>query len=289
MFYSQYPSNSREQLDHHTSRNTVEMFSRRYHNHEFSSSTQCSSCLSQIIDAPLGLVWSLISRFDQPQNWKRFVRSCRIVKGDGRRPGSVREVRLVSGLPATSSTERLDSIDHENHVMCVSILGGDHRLNNYKSIITLHEINNNNDLHDSSDDDDVFGNKSTVVLQSYVVNIPDGNSAEDTRTFVNTIIKCNLKSLGSISEKMDDAREKEKKSRRSKQTPIIDTRMALPSFKKKPSSVQQGSSGGTVPVTQENVTAPDQVNITTSSPSITSSWAETFACSLPPAPSNNFI
>ncbi|XP_026389969.1 abscisic acid receptor PYL8-like [Papaver somniferum] len=204
MFYSQYPSNSRQQLDHHTNPNTIEMFSRRYHNHEFSSSTQCSSCLTQIIDAPISLVWSIVSRFDQPQAYKRFVRSCRIVKGNGRRIGSIREVRLVSGLPATSSTERLDLLDNENHVMCVSIVGGDHRLNNYKSIITLHEVNNNNNDHhqDDSSDDDVFGNKSTIVIQSYVVDIPDGNTAEDTRTFVDTIMRCNLKSLASISEKM---------------------------------------------------------------------------------------
>ncbi|KAI3964843.1 hypothetical protein MKW92_008163 [Papaver armeniacum] len=203
IFCSQYPSNSRQQPDHHTNPNTIEMFISRYHNHELSSSTQCSSCLSQIIHAPLGLVWSLISRFDQPQTWKIFVRSCRIVNGDGRRTGSIREVRLVSGLPATSSTERLDLLDNENHVMCVSIIGGDHRLNNYKSIITLHEINNNNDhQQNDSSDDDVLGNKSTVVIQSYVVDIPDGNTSKDTRIFVDTLIRCNLNSLGSISEKM---------------------------------------------------------------------------------------
>ncbi|KAI3996216.1 hypothetical protein MKX01_026684 [Papaver californicum] len=201
MFYSQYPSKSIHQLDD-TNPKTVEMFS-RYHNHELSSNTQCGSCLSQIIDAPLGLVWSIVNRFDQPQLYKIFVRSCRTIKGDGRRSGSIREVRLVSGLPATSSTERLDSVDHENHVMCVSILGGDYRLNNYKSIITLHEINNNDhQADDSSSDDDVFGNKSTVVIQSYVVDIPDGNTAEETRLFVDTIIRCDLKSLGSISDKM---------------------------------------------------------------------------------------
>ncbi|KAI3872827.1 hypothetical protein MKX03_019030 [Papaver bracteatum] len=197
----QYASNSRqEQLDL-TNPKTVEMFS-RYDNHELSSN-QCRSFVSQIIDAPLELVWSMVSRFDQPQIYERFVRSCKIIKGDGRRTGSIREVRLVSGLPATSSTERLDVLDHANHVMCVSILGGDHRLNNYKSVITLHEISNNDNKDDSSDDD-VFGNKwlMTVVIQSYAVDVPDGNTAQETRLFVDTLIRCNLNSLCSISEKM---------------------------------------------------------------------------------------
>ncbi|RZC69003.1 hypothetical protein C5167_033063 [Papaver somniferum] len=198
--YPQYASSNprQEQLDL-TNPKTVEMFS-RYHNHELLSN-QCCSFLSQIIDAPLELVWSMVSRFDQPQIYKRFVRSCKIIKGDGRRTGSIREVRLVSGLPATSSTERLDLLDHANHVICVSILGGDHRLNNYKSIITLHEISNN-DNQDESSDDDVFGNTSTVVIQSYVVDVPDGNTAQDTRLFVNTLIRCDLNSLDSICEKM---------------------------------------------------------------------------------------
>lgn len=42
--------------------------------------------------------------------------------------GSVREVNVKSGLPATTSTERLELLDDNEHVLSVKIVGGDHRL-----------------------------------------------------------------------------------------------------------------------------------------------------------------
>lgn len=42
--------------------------------------------------------------------------------------GSVREVNVKSGLPATTSTERLEQLDDEEHILSVKIVGGDHRL-----------------------------------------------------------------------------------------------------------------------------------------------------------------
>ena len=65
-------------------------------------------------------------RFDQPQRYKPFVSTC-IVKGD-LKIGSVREVNVRSGLPATTSTERLELLDDEKHILGIKIVGGDHRL-----------------------------------------------------------------------------------------------------------------------------------------------------------------
>lgn len=42
--------------------------------------------------------------------------------------GSVREVNVKSGLPATTSTERLELLDDTEHILGVKIVGGDHRL-----------------------------------------------------------------------------------------------------------------------------------------------------------------
>jgi abscisic acid receptor (PYR/PYL family) len=42
--------------------------------------------------------------------------------------GSVREVNVKSGLPATTSTERLELLDDEEHIFSMKIVGGDHRL-----------------------------------------------------------------------------------------------------------------------------------------------------------------
>lgn len=67
-------------------------------------------------------------RFDQPQKYKPFITRCVVVQGKGFEIGTVREVDLKSGLPATKSTERLEFLDDEQHILSIRILGGDHRL-----------------------------------------------------------------------------------------------------------------------------------------------------------------
>lgn len=42
--------------------------------------------------------------------------------------GSLREVDVKSGLPATTSTERLELLDEDEHLLSIKIIGGDHRL-----------------------------------------------------------------------------------------------------------------------------------------------------------------
>lgn len=42
--------------------------------------------------------------------------------------GSVREVNVKTGLPATTSTERLELFDDDEHVLGIKIVDGDHRL-----------------------------------------------------------------------------------------------------------------------------------------------------------------
>lgn len=160
----------------------------RYHTHIISSN-QCSSNQVQTIDAPLPLVWSLIRRFDHPQGYKQFIRNCKILVGDGG-VGSVREVLVMSGMPAGVSRERLDKLDDEMFVMKFSIIGGDHRLLNYRSTITLHE----------EEEEGCEG--KTVVIESYVVDVPAGSSVEDTCSFANTIVGCNLRSLARKTEHM---------------------------------------------------------------------------------------
>jgi len=95
---------------------------------------------------------------------------------------------VVSGLPAESSTERLETLDEDFHVLSFRVVGGDHRLKNYRSYTTLHEVC------------DVDGKAGALVIESYVVDVPEGNSPDDTCLFVDTIVKCNLQSLAHISE-----------------------------------------------------------------------------------------
>lgn len=150
------------------------------------SPNQCGSSLVQTIDAPLSLVWSMVRRFDNPQAYKQFVKTSTMRPGYGG-IGSIRDVMVISGLPARTSTERLDKLDDDMHVMVFSIIGGDHRLVNYRSTTTLHE------------EEDEEGVK-TVVIESYVVDVPVENSKEDTCTFVDTIVGWNLRSLARMTE-----------------------------------------------------------------------------------------
>ncbi|XP_021279503.1 abscisic acid receptor PYL9 [Herrania umbratica] len=159
---------------------------RRHHRHEIRDD-QCTSALVKHIKAPVHLVWSLVRRFDQPQKYKPFVSRC-IMKGD-LGIGSVREVNVKSGLPATTSTERLELLDDEEHILGMKIVGGDHRLRNYSSIITVHpEV--------------IEGRPGTMVIESFVVDVPEGNTNDETCYFVEALIRCNLKSLADVSVRM---------------------------------------------------------------------------------------
>ena len=160
----------------------------RHHEHA-ARAGQCCSAVVQAIAAPVGAVWSVVRRFDRPQAYKHFIRSCRLVDGDGGAVGSVREVRVVSGLPATSSRERLEILDDERRVLSFRVVGGEHRLANYRSVTTVQEA--------------AAGH--TLVVESYVVDVPPGNTEDETRTFVDTIVRCNLQSLARTAEQLADA------------------------------------------------------------------------------------
>lgn len=60
---------------------------------------------------------------------------------------------------------------------------------NYSSVITVHpEI--------------IDGRPGTLVIESFVVDVPEGNTKDDTCYFVRALINCNLKCLAEVSERM---------------------------------------------------------------------------------------
>lgn len=160
-------------------------YAERLHSHSVAP-TQCGSIMVQHIPAPIQTVWSVVRAFDKPQVYKKFIQSCHLTKGDGG-VGSVREIFLVSGIPATSSLERLEILDEERHILSWRVLQGGHRLQNYHSVTTLHE-------------QEVNGRPVTTVLESYVVDVPEGNTREETHMFADTVVMCNLKSLAQVAE-----------------------------------------------------------------------------------------
>lgn len=60
---------------------------------------------------------------------------------------------------------------------------------NYSSVVSLHpEI--------------IEGRPGTMVIESFVVDVPEGNTKDETCFFVEALIKCNLKSLADVSERL---------------------------------------------------------------------------------------
>ncbi|KMZ62026.1 Abscisic acid receptor PYR1 [Zostera marina] len=148
---------------------------------------QCSSLLTQRTTATPDAIWSIVCHFECPQIYKHFIRSC-TVKDNNIGIGTIREVSVISGLPASTSSERLDVLDDENRIFGFSIIGGEHRLKNYRSITTVNEIT------------DDAGKLWTVVLESYIVDVPEGNTVDDTRFFADYVVKLNLQKLASVAE-----------------------------------------------------------------------------------------
>uniref|UniRef100_A0A0E0FC99 Uncharacterized protein n=1 Tax=Oryza meridionalis TaxID=40149 RepID=A0A0E0FC99_9ORYZ len=157
---------------------------RRFHRLE-PGSNQCSSFVAKHIRAPLQTVWSLVRRFDQPQLFKPFVKKC-VMQGNID-TGSVREVIVQSGLPATRSMERLEFLDDNEHILRVKFIGGDHMLKNYTSTLTVHS-------------EVIDGQPGTLVIESFVVDIPQGNSKDDICYFVENLLRCNLRTLADVTE-----------------------------------------------------------------------------------------
>ncbi|KAJ0964652.1 hypothetical protein J5N97_025790 [Dioscorea zingiberensis] len=147
----------------------------------------CTSLITQRIDAPLRTVWPILRSFDNPQRYKHFVKSCTLTHGDGNTVGSVREVSVISGLPASTSTERLEILDDDRHILSFRVTGGEHRLNNYKSVTSVNEF--------VGEDGRVY----TIVLESYVVDVPEGNTEEDTKMFADTVVRLNLQKLAALA------------------------------------------------------------------------------------------
>ncbi|KAK3428824.1 hypothetical protein EUGRSUZ_E00279 [Eucalyptus grandis] len=149
---------------------------------------KCSSLLGQRVRAPRAAVWSVVRRFEKPQVYKHFIKNCAVGPGFELAAGATRYVDVISGLPASTSEERLDVLDDERFVTGFTIIGGEHRLRNYRSVTTVHEVAREE------------GGIWSVVLESYVVDVPEGNTEEDTRLFADTVVKLNLQKLASVAE-----------------------------------------------------------------------------------------
>ncbi|KAK8331596.1 hypothetical protein V6Z11_A10G085300 [Gossypium hirsutum] len=144
----------------------LESILQTYHTFPSSSNT-CTSLLTQRINVPLSFIWPFVRDFENPNKYKHFIKSC-TMKGDGR-VGSVRDVTVISGLPASTSTEVLEVLNDDEHVLSFRFKEGG------------------------------GGEVYSIVLESYSVEIPQGNTEEDTKMFVDTVVKLNLQKLAEVA------------------------------------------------------------------------------------------
>ncbi|KAJ8435897.1 hypothetical protein Cgig2_010930 [Carnegiea gigantea] len=137
-----------------------------------------------------GIQWSRKVAFDKPQAYKHFIKSCKIKTRHDNLVivGSIREVTVISGLPAETSIERLEMLDDERRVLSFKVLRGEHCLMNYCSATSVNKMR------------EIKGRVYTLVVESYSVDIPVGNTSEETKMFADTFVKLNLQKLAQISE-----------------------------------------------------------------------------------------
>ncbi|KAG7589934.1 Polyketide cyclase/dehydrase [Arabidopsis suecica] len=172
---------------------TLDSIIRTHHTFPRSPNT-CTSLIAHRVDAPAHAIWRFVRDFANPNKYKHFIKSCTI-RGDGNgvkeiKVGTIREVSVISGLPASTSVEILEALDEEKRILSFRVLGGEHRLNNYRSVTSVNEF-----VVLEKDKKKVY----SVVLESYIVDIPKGNTEEDTRMFVDTVVKSNLQNLAVVS------------------------------------------------------------------------------------------
>lgn len=165
--------------------------------HKFQRSPNtCTSLIAHRVDAPARAIWRFVRDFANPNRYKHFIKSCTIRgnrNGNGVKEinvGTIREVSVISGLPASTSVEILEALDEEQRILSFRVLGGEHRLKNYRSVTSVNEF-----VVLEKDKKRMY----SVVLESYIVDIPKGNTEEDTRMFVDTVVKSNLQNLAAVS------------------------------------------------------------------------------------------
>ncbi|CAA6672829.1 unnamed protein product [Spirodela intermedia] len=152
----------------------LETLIRTHHHEPDQPAGTCTSLITQRIDAPLGAVWSIVRRFDQPERHKHLIKSCAVTQDDGG-VDSVRELAVISGLPASTSIDRLEMLDERG---TSSAFGS-------SAVSTTSRTTGPSPPPPSS----------PAGLESYVVDIPKGNTKEDMRMFIDTIVKLKLQNL----------------------------------------------------------------------------------------------
>ncbi|XP_018732684.2 abscisic acid receptor PYL2-like [Eucalyptus grandis] len=120
-------------------------------------SSLCTSLIAWCIDAPASAVLPLVRGFTNPPRCNLFIESRHMRDGDGG-VGSVRDIAEILGLPVLMSVRRLEVLDDNERMK-------------------------------------KKGRSGLCIWESYVLQIHEGNTGEDTKSFAHSILKRNLRKL----------------------------------------------------------------------------------------------
>eukprot|EP00897_Mesotaenium_endlicherianum_P006943 jgi/Mesen1/6277/ME000324S05315 len=164
---------------------------RKFHDRKVGAE-EAYNVVYQPVRASPEAVWSVLRDFHRPQRFRWAIGSCELnlPEGEQLHAGVTRRMTTVTGIPGSYITERLDWLCDEERVLGYTIIDTDFRLEGCHTVISVHK-------------DVVDGEVDTLVIQSYVITPPQGNSQEETVLLLDTIVKQNLKNLAESSKQAE--------------------------------------------------------------------------------------
>jgi len=137
-----------------------------------------------IIDAPTDQVWEVVSDFNGLPRWFPFIKESRLVLGENRRLGAIRELTRGNG---TKVEEKLIEYDPYNLTATYTYMGGKPMTSDYFSTMTVTEAGNGQSM--------VEWKARFKRLQYWTDTAPEGQEDETLVNLLNKVYTIGLEGL----------------------------------------------------------------------------------------------
>ncbi|GLJ41879.1 hypothetical protein SUGI_0867190 [Cryptomeria japonica] len=159
-------------------------------------SSKWHGSIQGIVEAPLNLVWKMISQSNKLPEWMPMVEQCNVVEGKDGEIGYVREIigDMFPQIDGNKSwiKEKLSQIDPKNYTYTYTMESSNVGLEGYTNTIQL--LN--------------FGERTTLVLWRFEVSPVVGSSQDNLIEYLGFLYKSSIKKLemvvkGTLDSKSD--------------------------------------------------------------------------------------
>jgi mxaD protein len=137
-----------------------------------------------IIDAPTDQVWEVVSDFNGLPKWFPFIKESRLVLGENRRLGAIRELTRGNG---TKVEEKLIGYDPYNMSATYTYMGGKPLTSDYFSTMTVTDAGDGKSM--------VEWKARFKRLQYWTDTAPEGQEDETLVNLLNKVYTIGLESL----------------------------------------------------------------------------------------------